>query len=195
MLMHYPQERAVELKKAPGCDGACTWAARLREEPEDADPLTQDPDVKPPWNGYSGDGDVTAKVVYANYGRTEDFAVLEAKGVDVSGCIVIVRYGKIFRGNKVWNAQELGAVGTLIYSDPLDDGFVKGTVYPDGPFRNEWSAQRGSVYIGEGDPLTPGWPSTPGQPRLTLAEARSVNSTHSGWALPSIPPVAVPRNT
>ena len=96
-------------------------------------------------NAYSPSGDVTAPVVYANYGRPEDFDALEKMGVDVHGKIVLVRYGKNFRGVKAHLAEEHGAVGVIIYSDPQDDGFVKGPVYPNGPFRPADGIQRGSI--------------------------------------------------
>lgn len=95
--------------------------------------------------GYSPSGDVTAPLVYANYGRPEDFDVLEAAGVAVQGSIVLVRYGACFRGLKVMNAEQRGALGVLIYSDPQQDGFTAGPVYPAGPWRPPFGVQRGSV--------------------------------------------------
>jgi N-acetylated-alpha-linked acidic dipeptidase len=132
------------------------------------------------YNAYSPSGDVTAPVVYANYGRPEDFAALDKLGVDVHGKIVLVRYGQNFRGVKAHLAEEHGAVGVIIYSDPADDGFVKGPVYPNGPFRPADGIQRGSIqYLWEypGDPLTPGRPSVPGTPRLQPDQAENLSHT------------------
>ena len=107
------------------------------------------------FHGYSPSGSVEGKMVYANYGRPDDFENLEKAGVSVKGKIVLVRYGRCFRGLKVWNAQKRGAIGVLIYSDPFDDGYVQGEVYPMGPWRSESSVQRGSVQFNSvcaGDP-------------------------------------------
>lgn len=122
------------------------------------------------FHGYSATGDVTAQVVYANYGDVEDFNKLTAAGVDVRGRIVLVRYGKVFRGLKVRNAERAGAAGVLIYSDPADDGYAQADAYPRGPGRPADAIQRGSVQFlseGPGDPGTPGWPSTAGGKRLS----------------------------
>ena len=142
---------------------------------ESAFPWHQDfEDVVVGYNAYSPSGDVSGEVVYANYGLPEDYAELERLGVDVRGKIVLVRYGQSFRGVKAQQAELHGAIGLLIYSDPEDDGFVRGPVYPDGPWRPADSFQRGSIqYIFNypGDPLTPGAPSVPGTPRLAPADA------------------------
>jgi N-acetylated-alpha-linked acidic dipeptidase len=127
------------------------------------DPFQDDPRVVMPFNGSSGSGDVTGEVVYANYGRLEDFDKLAAEHVDLHGKIVLVRYGANFRGVKVYIAEQRGAVGVLIYSDPMDDGYFKGDAYPNGPWRPETGVQRGSVqYLFKypGDPQTPGVAST-----------------------------------
>jgi N-acetylated-alpha-linked acidic dipeptidase len=127
------------------------------------DPFQDDPRVVMAFNGSSGSGDVTGEVVYANYGRLEDFDKLAADHVDLHGKIVLVRYGANFRGVKVYIAELRGAVGVLIYSDPQDDGFFKGDAYPNGPWRPESGVQRGSVqYLFKypGDPQTPGVAST-----------------------------------
>lgn len=121
-------------------------------------------------NGYSGQGDVTADVVYVNYGLIEDYAQLDSLGVSVKGKIVVARYGRSFRGIKAREAEKHGAVAILIYSDPQDDGYVRGDVYPNGPMRNRNGVQRGSVLNVDGDPATPGYASKPGAPRL--AESR-----------------------
>jgi N-acetylated-alpha-linked acidic dipeptidase len=131
------------------------------------DPYQNDPRILPPFNEYSPSGDVTADVVYANYGRPEDFAKLKELGVDVKGKIVIVRYGENFRGVKVFLAANYGAAGVIIYSDPWDDGYFKGDKYPKGPWRPDTAAQRGSVqylFRYPGDPTTPGIASVPDLP-------------------------------
>jgi N-acetylated-alpha-linked acidic dipeptidase len=133
----------------------------------DNDPFQDDPRVVMPFNGSSGSGDVTGEVVYANYGRLEDYDKLAEQHVDLHGKIVLVRYGGNFRGVKVYIAEQRGAVGVLIYSDPQDDGFAKGDMYPGGPWRPETGVQRGSVqYLFKypGDPETPGVASTPNLP-------------------------------
>jgi N-acetylated-alpha-linked acidic dipeptidase len=138
----------------------------LAEPPVAGDPtssLAQYPTV----NGYSGQGDATAEVVYVNYGLIEDYAQLDSMGVSVKGKVAIARYGRSFRGIKAREAEKHGAVALLIYSDPQDDGFVAGDVYPDGPMRNANGVQRGSILNPDGDPSTPGYGSKPGVPRLT----------------------------
>jgi N-acetylated-alpha-linked acidic dipeptidase len=137
----------------------------LAEPPVKGDPtsaLAQYPTV----NGYSGQGDATAEVVYVNYGLIEDYAQLDSMGVSVKGKIAIARYGRSFRGIKAREAEKHGALALLIYSDPQDDGFVVGDVYPDGPMRNSNGVQRGSILNPDGDPSTPGYGSTAGVPRL-----------------------------
>lgn len=131
------------------------------------DPFQNDPRILPAFHGSSPSGDVTADVVYANFGTLEDFKKLASLGVSVKGKIVIVRYGGNFRGVKVYIAQQYGAAGVLIYSDPADDGYVKGDMYPRGPYRPATGVQRGSVQflpIYSGDPETPGVASTPDLP-------------------------------
>jgi N-acetylated-alpha-linked acidic dipeptidase len=124
----------------------------------------------PTVNGYSGVGDVSGDVVYVNYGLIEDYAQLDSIGVDVRGRIVIARYGRSFRGIKAREAERHGAVALLIYSDPQDDGYVRGDVYPEGPMRPPRGVQRGSVMNGAGDPSTPGYPSIRGARRLDAAQ-------------------------
>ena len=131
------------------------------------DPFQDDPRILPAFNGSSPSGNVTADVVYANFGTLEDFKKLDSLGVSVKGKIVIVRYGGNFRGVKVYIAQQYGAAGVLIYSDPADDGYVKGDMYPRGPERPATGVQRGSVQflpLYPGDPETPGVASTPDLP-------------------------------
>jgi N-acetylated-alpha-linked acidic dipeptidase len=127
------------------------------------DPYQDDPRVVMPFNGSSGSGDVTGEVVYANYGQLEDFDQLAAQHIDLHGKIVLVRYGANFRGVKVYIAEQRGAAGVLIYSDPQDDGYYQGDPYPNGPWRPDSAVQRGSVqYLFKypGDPETPGVAST-----------------------------------
>ncbi len=120
----------------------------------------------PTVNGYSGQGDVTGEIVYVNYGLIEDYAQLDSMGVSVRGKIAVARYGRSFRGIKAREAERHGATALLIYSDPQDDGYVRGDVYPDGPMRNRDGVQRGSILNGAGDPATPGYPAKAGAPRL-----------------------------
>lgn len=117
-------------------------------------------------SGYSGTGDVSAPLVYVNYGLIEDYARLDSMGVSVKGKIAIVRYGRSFRGIKAREAEKHGAVGLIMYSDPQDDGYVRGDVYPAGPMRPPQGVQRGSILNVDGDPSTPGYPSTPGAKRI-----------------------------
>ncbi|MFM8909269.1 MAG: M28 family peptidase [Gemmatimonadota bacterium] len=140
----------------------------LREGEIPEDPTTLAHPEYPTVNGYSGTGDVTGEVVYVNYGLVEDYAVLDSLGVSVKGKVAIARYGRSFRGIKAREAERHGAVALLMYSDPADDGYVQGDVYPEGPFRNDRGVQRGSVMNGAGDPSTPGYPSRPNAPRIPL---------------------------
>lgn len=119
-------------------------------------------------NGYSGAGDVTGEVVYVGYGLVEDYARLDSLGISVRGHIALARYGRSFRGIKAREAEKHGARALLIYSDPQDDGYVRGDVYPEGPYRNEHGVQRGSVMNMNGDPSTPGWGSTKGAHRIPV---------------------------
>ncbi|HZY63406.1 MAG TPA: M28 family metallopeptidase [Edaphobacter sp.] len=147
------------------------------------DPFQDNPRIFTAFNGFSPSGDVTAPVVYANYGTHADFKKLAQLGVSVKGKIVIVRYGKNFRGVKVYIAQQYGAKGVLIYSDPADDGYFRGDPYPKGPYRPATGVQRGSVQflpIYPGDPETPGIASTPDLPD----SKRIKNPTND---IPSIP--------
>ncbi|TVP99690.1 MAG: M28 family peptidase [Balneolaceae bacterium] len=129
----------------------------------DEDPYTSHPDLVHGWNAYSGSGDITADIVYANYGTKEDFELLEELGVEVEGKIVIARYGGNFRGFKVMFAEQAGAAGLIIYTDPANSGYVDGIVYPDGKFSDESTIQRGSLLTLDyyGDPLTPFEPALP----------------------------------
>ena len=154
VLFPTPKTRILEMT-APS-----PFAAGLREPPVDQDPTSAlTSEQLPTYNAYAKDGDVVASLVYVNYGRPSDYEVLERNQVDVSGKIVIARYGGCWRGIKPKVAAEHGALGCLIYSDPRDDGYFNGDAYPAGAWRNENGAQRGSVCdlpLYPGDPLTPG---------------------------------------
>jgi N-acetylated-alpha-linked acidic dipeptidase len=159
VLMNQPKFVGVE---AYDFTGKLLMSGPTREHVE-GDPFQDNPGVAIPFIGSSGSGDVTAEVVYANYGRLEDFDHLAAQHIDLHGKIVLIRYGANFRGVKVYLAEQRGAAGVLLYSDPKDDGYVKGEVYPMGPWRPETAIQYGSVqYIFKypGDPETPGLAST-----------------------------------
>ncbi len=160
--LNYPAEIRVEIE-APG--GVRHVAPT--EERVDGDPFQADGRVVQAYSGFSPSGEVEAEVVYANYGRPEDFRKLKELGIDVRGKIVLVRYGENYRGVKAYTAQENGAAGVIIYSDPADDGYFKGDMYPQGPWRPQSSVQRGSIgYIFKyaGDPTTPGIASVPSLP-------------------------------
>ncbi len=151
--------------------------AKLTEPPVPADPTSFDKDEIPPYNAYSGSGDITAPLVYANYGMPGDYEYLARNGVDVKGKIVITRYGGGWRGLKPRLAAEHGAAGCLIYSDPKDDGYYRGDVYPQGMWRPADGVQRGSVLdmtLYPGDPLSPGWGSEKGSKRLAISDARTL---------------------
>ncbi len=123
-----------------------------------------------PINGYAGSGDVTGEVVFVNYGLIEDYKQLEALGVSVRGKIAVARYGRSFRGIKAREAEKNGAIALIIYSDPQDDGYARGDVYPEGPMRPPTGIQRGGVANGNGDPSTPGWASVTGAKRLPVSD-------------------------
>jgi N-acetylated-alpha-linked acidic dipeptidase len=173
VLIPYPkQPSVVEL-----VTGGNRQRLQIKENAIPEDKTSNDPRSVPLFNGYSASGDVTAPLVYVNYGLPGDYAALKKLGVDTRGKIVIARYGNSFRGVKAKVAEQNGAIGLIIYSDPADDGYMKGDVYPKGPWRPDSSAQRGSVqYLFEypGDPLTPGKPSVPGTARLKMEEATDV---------------------
>src|SRR5215469_2079959 len=155
VLLNQPKVVKVE---AFDVAGKQLMSGPTREHVE-GDPYDNNPNVVMPFNGSSGSGDVTGEVVYANYGRLEDFEHLAQQHIDLHGKIVIVRYGSNFRGVKVYLAEQRGAAGVLIYSDPQDDGYYKGDAYPEGPWRPQSGVQRGSVqYLFKypGDPETPG---------------------------------------
>jgi N-acetylated-alpha-linked acidic dipeptidase len=142
-----------------------SMAFRLAEEAIPGDPVTEF-DAYPWLNGYSAPGRVEAEVVYAGWGLYADYDRLAELGVDVEGRVVVARYGRAYRGVKARLAEERGAAALLLYSDPEEDGYVQGDVYPEGPWRPWSGVQRGSVLDGDGDPATPDGPSLPGAPRL-----------------------------
>ena len=169
VLFPTPKTRLLELT-APE-----HYTARLAEPPLKEDSTSnQTSEQLPTYNAYSIDGDVTGQLVYVNYGVPRDYDELERRGIDVRGKIVIARYGGSWRGIKPKVAAEHGAVGCIIYSDPRDDGYFEGDVYPKGAYRNEWGAQRGSVAdmpLYPGDPLTPNVGATKGAKRLDIKTA------------------------
>jgi N-acetylated-alpha-linked acidic dipeptidase len=141
-----------------------------QEPPVPEDPTSNNPGMLPPYVAYQGDGDVTAPVVYVNYGMPDDYVALERRGISVKGKIALARYGAGWRGLKPKLAQEHGAIGTLIYSDPADDGYTQDDPYPAGGARPPHGVQRGSVEdmtLYPGDPLTPGVGATANAKRLT----------------------------
>ena len=172
VLFPTPKERLVEMV-APS-----PFKLRLEEPAVAVDPTSsQKTDQLPSFNAYSIDGDVTAPLVYVNYGRPQDYAELDRRGISVKGAIVIARYGASWRGIKPKVAAEQGAVGCLIYSDPIDDGYVVDDVFPDGPMRNGSGVQRGSVMdmpTYPGDPLTPGIGATPDAKRLDIKDVTTL---------------------
>jgi N-acetylated-alpha-linked acidic dipeptidase len=173
VLFPTPKERLVEL-----VDGGPHFTAKLQEPPVPEDPTSnQTAEQLPTYNAYSIDGDVTAPLVYVNYGVPEDYEVLERRGISVKGAIIIARYGKSWRGIKPMVGAEHGAVGCIIYSDPHDDGYSGGAVFPKGPWRPPEGVQRGSVQdssVFMGDPLTPGIGATENAKRLSIKEAQSL---------------------
>lgn len=172
VLLPYPDEVIVEMT-APR-----PWRASMKEDAIPGDEYTN-ADVGIPYHAYSASGDVTAPVVYAGSGNPADYDWLRSKGVDIKGKIALVRYSVpySYRGFKALTAQERGAAGILIYSDPADDGFKKGKVYPDGPWGPDSHIQRGGIvfdFMVPGDPLTPGWASVPGAKRIAASESAAL---------------------
>jgi N-acetylated-alpha-linked acidic dipeptidase len=173
VLFPTPKERVVEL-----VEGGPKFTAKLQEPPLKVDPTSdQTAEQLPTYNAYSIDGDVTAPLVYVNFGVPADYEQLERMGVSVKGAIVIARYYGSWRGIKPKVAAEHGAVGCLIFSDPHEDGYTQGDVYPEGPYRPKDGVQRGSVAdmpLYAGDPLTPGVGATKDAKRLDLKDAQTI---------------------
>ncbi|HJX83614.1 MAG TPA: M28 family peptidase, partial [Candidatus Angelobacter sp.] len=172
VLFPTPKERIVELLEPT------RFVANLQEPPVAQDPTSnQQSEQLPTYNAYSIDGDVTGQLVYVNYGLPRDYEELDRLGVSVQGKIVIARYGASWRGIKPKVAAEHGAIGCIIYSDPRDDGYYQGDVFPDGPMRNENGVQRGSVLdmpLYPGDPLTPGVGAKGDVKRLAIKDAPTI---------------------
>ncbi|MBW8686868.1 transferrin receptor-like dimerization domain-containing protein [Chitinophaga rhizophila] len=171
VLFPTPRTRVLEASYPAG------YKAVLKEPALKEDPSTGQPDELPSYNAWSADGDVTGELVFVNYGLPEDYEYLERLGIDVKGKIVIAKYGRSWRGIKPKVAQEHGAIGTLIYSDPKDDGYYQGDVYPVGPYKSEYGVQRGSIMdmvIYPGDPLTPGVGATENAQRLERSAATNL---------------------
>src|SRR2546421_2351058 len=172
VLFPTPKERLVELLEP------ARYTAKLQEPPGPGDPTSnQQSEQLPTYNAYSRDGDVTAPLVYVNYGLPKDYEELDRYGVSVKGAIVIARYGQSWRGIKPKVAAEHGAIGCIIYSDPRDDGYFEGDVFPQGPMRNSNGAQRGSVLdmpLYPGDPLTPGVGASGNVKRFTVQDAPTI---------------------
>ena len=173
VLFPTPKERLVEL-----VEGGPHFTAKLQEPALPEDPTSnQTAEQLPAYNAYSIDGDVTAPLVYVNYGVPEDYEVLERRGISVKGAIVIARYGRSWRGIKPLVGAEHGALGCILYSDPYDDGYSGGATFPKGPWRPKDGVQRGSVQdstVFMGDPLTPGIGATADAKRLPIKEAQSL---------------------
>jgi N-acetylated-alpha-linked acidic dipeptidase len=171
VLFPTPKERVVELVEPT------KFKAKLQEPPLAVDPTSnQTSEQLPTYNAYSIDGDVTAPLVYVNYGNREDYEELDRMGISVKGAIVIARYGEGWRGIKPKVGAEHGAIGCIIYSDPKDDGFFEGDTYPTGGWRPREGVQRGSVMDTDypGDPLTPGVGATADAKRLDIKEAKTI---------------------
>jgi N-acetylated-alpha-linked acidic dipeptidase len=164
VLFPTPEKRILEMTSPSG------YKALLKEPAVKEDATSGQEGQLPTYNAYSSDGDVSAPLVFVNYGIPADYEVLATLGIDVKGKIVIAKYGKSWRGIKPKVAQEHGAIGCIIYSDPKDDGYFQGDVYPKGPFKSEYGVQRGSVMdmpVYPGDPLTPGIGATKDAKRIS----------------------------
>jgi N-acetylated-alpha-linked acidic dipeptidase len=170
VLLPWPKERRIDIV-APD-----TVKLQVEEDTIPGDPWATKPGILPAYNAYSPSGDVTGDIVYVNYGIPADYETLAKLGVDVKGRIVLARYGGSWRGIKPKVAAEHGAIACIIYSDPRDDGYFQGDVYPDGPFRGPGMIQRGSVMDMPhypGDPSTPDRPSKPGVERLPMEKIQT----------------------
>ncbi|KAI4377079.1 hypothetical protein MLD38_014765 [Melastoma candidum] len=186
VLLTYPSSRSLTLS-ADGKSGAALEVFELRQEVYEGDPYAGvASEVFPTFHGYAKSGTAAAPVVYANYGRVEDFRTLKEMGVEVEGNVVLARYGQIYRGNIVRNAHEAGAIGVVIYTDRKDFGGGGGGArwFPDDKWMPPSGVQVGSVYNGAGDPTTPGWPSVRGCERLTNDEVEKEGDVP---LIPSLP--------
>ncbi|KAI9191797.1 hypothetical protein LWI28_013580 [Acer negundo] len=183
----YPVSRALSLKRpssTPADSSIITFP--LRQEIYDGDPYADvASQVLPTFHAYAKSGSVTGPAVYVNYGRVEDYATLTEMGVNVSGSVVLARYGAIFRGDIVDNAYEAGAIGALIYTDRKDYGGSDAKWFPDDKWMPPSGVQVGTVYVGTGDPTTPGWASSEGCERLSYEEVEKAA------ALPLIPSLPI----
>jgi len=171
ILFPTPITRQLEMK------GATNYKAQLKENAVKEDATSNQADQLPTYNAWSADGDVNAPLVFVNYGLPEDYETLAKYGIDVKGKIVIAKYGRSWRGIKPKVAQEHGAIGCLIYSDPIDDGYTAGDPYPTGAYKNEQTVQRGSIMdmvVYPGDPTTPGVGSVDGVKRVDHTEAQNL---------------------
>ena len=171
VLFPTPKVRLLEMT-AP-----TKYKALLKEPAYKEDATSGHPDQLPTYNAWSADGDVSAELVFVNFGLPEDYETLNKLGIDVKGKIVIARYGRSWRGIKPKVAQEHGAIGCIIYSDPMEDGYFQGDVYPKGSFKNEYGVQRGSIMdmvIYPGDPLTPFIGATENAKRLKKEDAENL---------------------
>jgi len=171
VLFPTPITRVLEMK------GATNYKAQLKEYAVKEDATSNQADQLPTYNCWSADGDVNAPLVFVNYGLPEDYETLAKYGIDVKGKIVIAKYGRSWRGIKPKVAQEHGAIGCLIYSDPMDDGYTAGDVYPLGAYKNDQTVQRGSIMdmvVYPGDPTTPNIGSVEGVKRVDHTEATNL---------------------
>ena len=171
VLFPSPKVRMLEMT-AP-----TKYKAILKEPAYKEDATSGHPDQLPSYNAWSADGDVSAELVFVNFGLPEDYETLNKLGIDVKGKIVIARYGRSWRGIKPKVAQEHGAIGCIIYSDPKEDGYYQGDVYPKGSFKNEFGVQRGSIMdmvIYPGDPLTPFIGATQNAKRIARQDAENL---------------------
>jgi N-acetylated-alpha-linked acidic dipeptidase len=163
VLYPTPKTRLLEMT------GPARYTALLKEPALPEDATSGQEGQLPTYNAFSADGDITGQLVFVNYGLPDDYDKLASMGIDVKGKIVIAKYGRSWRGIKPKVAYEHGAIGCIIYSDPRDDGYTAGEVYPKGPYKSEYGVQRGSVMdmmIYPGDPLTPGIGATKDAKRL-----------------------------
>jgi N-acetylated-alpha-linked acidic dipeptidase len=173
VLVSYPRTVEVEMTSP------IQFRASLREDAYDVDPDTKNPNVRQGYIALSASGEVTAPIVYAHSGNPEDYALLRKHGISVKGKIALVRYSNpySYRGFKALTAEREGAAAILIYSDPAEDGYVRGKVFPDGPWGPASHIQRGAItydFMVAGDPLSPGWASVPGAKRIPIEDAISV---------------------